>query len=289
MVQCDSVVIPNSIHADNLKQMMRKVEDDIITFLATFKPTMNDSTEDSSVALELVGYMQLVSELKEQLQDSEAALTKAQAREAVTEAECNSVKKILSKTNEKFEKQQENLSISTKALAKLKKVAEESELTAESYLKVIEGKDGLLETLRSEIEKVDPRLLLPETTNFQNIVNQKDTQIRELREKIEDWAILSNYSVKYIASHYPCCLQLQKLIGSPVSKELSFTDLLLVDPESFPDEIDQFLASHEQLAKQTYEKIQSALSLDTSALTNDIKVLITQSKSELSRRVTFQK
>jgi hypothetical protein len=49
VVQFDSIVIPNSIHADNLRQLMRKVEDDIISqmaLLTNFRNTLNEGEQN---------------------------------------------------------------------------------------------------------------------------------------------------------------------------------------------------------------------------------------------------
>jgi hypothetical protein len=49
VIHCDSLVIQNSVHADNLRQMMRKVEDDVISqmaLLAGLKNTMTESVDD---------------------------------------------------------------------------------------------------------------------------------------------------------------------------------------------------------------------------------------------------
>ena len=53
MVNISSILIPNSIHADNLRQMMRKLEDDIISqmaLLTNLKTSLNDSVGASEDA-----------------------------------------------------------------------------------------------------------------------------------------------------------------------------------------------------------------------------------------------
>ena len=53
MVNISSILIPNSIHVDNLRQMMRKLEDDIISqmaLLTNLKTSLNDSVGASEDA-----------------------------------------------------------------------------------------------------------------------------------------------------------------------------------------------------------------------------------------------
>lgn len=45
VINCDSILVPNSIHPDNLRQMMRKVEDDVIAQMALLSNLKNSLGE----------------------------------------------------------------------------------------------------------------------------------------------------------------------------------------------------------------------------------------------------
>ncbi|KAJ3370288.1 oligomeric, coiled-coil, peripheral membrane protein [Kappamyces sp. JEL0680] len=297
MIKINSIVIPNSIHADNLRQLMRKVEDDIISqmaLLTNLKSSLNDSvgaaSEDAhaqSVANELVGLMQRVNELEGHLRESESELTEAQAREAVMEAECSSIKKILAKTTESLEKHQERVAQLTAALEEegLEKQALEERIAETA--KEIAKKSQEIEFCRQELI-VAQKKGAPDQ-GFPLQLHTLEAQLRIAREALEDWAIISRLSIEVISKHYADWISLQQLLGIPPSPDIFFQEVLSIDPENMSEDMEQFLPAITLLAKQTYDKISSVATLSSKSLALEVKSLVKQLRVDLGRRVTFQR
>jgi hypothetical protein len=293
VVQFDSIVIPNSIHADNLRQLMRKVEDDIISqmaLLTNFRNTLNESVgeQNEDIANELVALLQRIGELESFLREKEADLTETQAKEAVLEAECASVRTILTKTSESLEKHQQDISVLNQSLEeerteklslkqKLKKVEED-------YLE----RQHMIKSLESRLEQSDQRS--NPAAELQSLIYSKDAQLRISKECLEDWAIISRLSLETLSKFYSNWLLLEHLLNVRTpSPEIQFSELLDFDPESLPDELDQFLSAIALLSRQTYEKLSLTSHLNSDSITADLKSEFRKLKADVSRRVTFQK
>ena len=291
MVHFDSIVIPNSIHADNLRQMMRKVEDDIISQMALLSnlKSLNDSVgiasdDAQTVAHELVELLQRISDLEIIIRESESELTQVQAREAVVEAECNSVKKILSKTTESLEQHQSYLHAANE---NLKKEKSEKKSLDEQNVRLQRDLDEQALSIKVLMERnlQQSRIITPEL-GVQNILH---SQLRVCREALEDWAIISKLSIDLLSKCYADLLQIQVLVGMNQNPEISCHNILALEIESIPDDLDQFLPIISVLIKQTYEKVVAMGAISSNGIINEVKGQFKVMKHELGNRISFQR
>jgi chromosome segregation ATPase len=287
MVHFDSVLIPQSTQPDNLRQMMRRVEDDIISQMAllqNFKTSLSESTgasEDAqTIAGELVSLIQRVSELEQTIRDYESDLTEAQAREAIVEADRNSVRVLLNKTTEALEKEQLAVNRLTNELQNCQRFSQNLQdqlsATTRDLDDVQEQLVDLQKQPRNEVDPALPTLLLT-----------KETLLRRSREALEDWAIISRLTLEQLSNHFRSWSRLQKFAKSPKSFEISFDELLQTDPELFPEEMDAFLSSVSYLIKQTYNKITLSNQLLPNTLSSTLEELITTIQTETAQKITF--
>lgn len=284
-----------SVHADNLRQLMRKVEDDIISQMALLsnyklnESVGNNSEEAQSVAHEMVILMQRIGDLENHLKDIEAELTESQAKEAVSEAELLSAKKLLSKTTESLLRYQEQVSLLKKEL--------EGEKTASLRLKQeVQSTHSKIGTLESKISSLEVQTIQKSTTPLTSdeanalLLHTKDAQLRVSKEVMEDWAIISRLSLNTLAKNYADWIELQQLMGIvPLNVDVSCQDILNIDPERISDDIEQFLPSITTLAKQTYEKVMIMSLLSSSSIVSAVKMRFQQMKTDISKRIAFER
>lgn len=296
IVHLNSIVIPDSIHSDNLQQMMRKVEDDIISqmaLLANLKALHESvggagSSEDAqSVAHEMVGLLQRISELELVIKEAEAELTQVQAKEAVVEAECNSVKKILSKTTESLEQHQSSLRSLNEELEREKSQKQGLEEQCARLKKMHEEKNVAIRGFEERILQ-QSRKTMPDQ-GLQLLLHSKDSQLRVCRDALEDWAIISKLSVDFMSKCYTDFSQIQSTLGMNPNPEISCRDILALEVESLPEELDPFLAVMTVLIKQTYEKVVAMAVMSSSAIALELRTQFKAMKFDLGKRITFQK
>ncbi|KAI8897515.1 hypothetical protein BC833DRAFT_649501 [Globomyces pollinis-pini] len=300
MINCDSIVIPDSVHSDNLRQMMRKVEDDVISqmaLLSSLKASLSESTggasdEAQTVAVEIVSLLQRVTDLDAHLRDCEAELTQVQAREAVLDDENTSIKVLLTKSETDLQKIQ---STNTELVQKIESETKER-IEIEQQLKSLSSesdqKQQLVDELQVKITALESRPRNEQTVSemllLQGIVQTKSMQISAFKEGIEDWAIVSRLAIEQFSQHYQYWNILHELSNRPESYTIHFQDILDVDPELFPEDLDQFLMASNQLCRQTYDRIMSITNCSPMALANEMKSLFKQYQMNLGRRITFQ-
>ena len=232
--------------------------------------------------------LQRIGELEAVLRDKEADLTETQAKEAVLEAECASVRTILTKTSESLEKHQLDIAALNSTLQgenMEKKSLQEKLLKAqEDYSE----RQKVIESLELRLEQSDQRT--HPNAELQSLVYTKDAQLRVSKEALEDWAIISRLSLETLSKFYSDWLQVEKLVNLQAhSPEIQFSELLNFDPETLPEEVDQFLSTIALLSRQTYEKLTLASHLNSSSIVAELKIQFAQVRADISKRVTFQK
>jgi chromosome segregation ATPase len=268
--------------------MMRKVEDDIISQMAllqNFKASLSESTgasEDAqTIAGELVSLIQRVSELEQTIRDYESDLTEAQAREAVVEADRNSVRVLLSKTTEALEKEQLAVNKLSNELQNCQRFSQtlQDQLTATTR-DLDDVQEQLVELQKQPRNEVDP--------SIPTMLLTKETLLRRSREALENWAIISRLTLEQLSNHFRSWSRLHKFAKTTSkSFEISFDELLQTDPELFPEEMDAFLSSISYLIKQTYNKITLSNQLLPSTLSAALEEVITTCQNETAQKITF--
>jgi DNA repair exonuclease SbcCD ATPase subunit len=287
MVHFDSLLIPNSIQPDNLRQMMRKVEDDIISRMAllqSFRTSLSESTaasEDAqSIAAELVSLIQRVSDLEQSLRDCESDLTEAQAREAIIEADRNSVRVLLNKTTQALEKEQQSVNKLNTEIESCQRNVQ----TLQDQLAISNRDLDDIQTQLVDYQNEPPRSADP---TLPTLLLTKESLLRRSREALEDWSIVSRLTLEHLSSHFKGWARLQPFSNVSKSFDISFEELLQTDPDSFPDEMDSFLSSVSFLIKQTYNKVTLANQSSPLALSKSLEDTMMKLKSESAQRISF--
>jgi hypothetical protein len=221
------------------------------------------------------------------LRDQEGELTEAQAREAIVEAECTSVKKILSKTTEALEKHQETVI----TLKEESKILTDTKIELESRVNSLnrekESSQVLILKLHEQLGELQQReggekALMGKIQNFQ-------IQIQNARESLEDWVIITKMALEVIAKHYKDWLSIQQMANLPQSPEIYFQDIMNVDPGGLSQDFDLYLGTLSALARQTYGKIGSVSALSSTNITLNLKTQLTGLRSELGSRLSFRR
>ncbi|KAJ3254343.1 hypothetical protein HK103_007225 [Boothiomyces macroporosus] len=298
VVHFDSILIPDSIHADNLRQLMRKVEDDVISqmaLLASYKASLSDSVgasnEAQTVANEIVTLLQKINDLENQLRENEVELTRVQAHEAVLEAECNSVNILLEKKSEIEVKQKEELT------ALISEITAQKESIEKFEAKVTELEDSLHESknnnadLEKKLQEQHFKVVNnPEVNALQTLVHEKDSKLIAYKNAVEDWAIVARLCIEQFEIQYTQWNALDSLLKSPSNAyKLKFSDVLDIDIETFPEDLDQYLTATNSLMKSIYDKAMQISSVSPANTITEFKESYNFFKTEIYRRISFQR
>lgn len=213
------------------------------------------------MAHELVTLIQKVNDLELALRDTENAWTESQAREAIVEAECNSVKALLIRSTETLNAEQNKVNELESQLNALKLSKNELEVK-------FSGSNALAGEQKM---------------STQNLIHAKESLLRRSREVLEDWAIISRLAMEQFSLHCSCWSQLQTNI------DISFETILQIDPETFPEEMDMFLPAMIELTKQTYEKIMAISRIKPKDIVSGLISQMECTKKELLQRISFQR
>ncbi|KAJ3270043.1 hypothetical protein HDV01_000591 [Terramyces sp. JEL0728] len=298
VVHFDSILIPDSIHADNLRQIMRKVEDDVISqmaLLASYKASLSDSVgasnEAQTVANEIVTLLQKINDLEGQLRENEVELTRVQAHEAVLEAECNSVNILLEKKSEIESNQKQEIETLSNEIESQKQ-----------NIEAVQAKVNTLETnlleaqtnssdLEKKLQEQHSKILNnPQVNALQTMVHEKDSKLIAYKNALEDWAIVARLCIEQFEIQYSQWNILDAILKTPSNSfRLKFSDLLDVDIESFPEDLDQYLGAMSSLMKSIYDKSMQISSTSPVNIVAELKDSYNHFKTEIYRRISFQR
>ncbi|KAI8912443.1 hypothetical protein EDD86DRAFT_201364 [Gorgonomyces haynaldii] len=231
--------ISSSPQIDDLRRMMRLVEDDVIAqmaVIADFESNTKLSQGGQTVANEMVNLFQRVGELENILHDEEDLLTVTQAREAVLEADLESTKKLLEKTQRDLEackRQYEQLQKRTQEDPK--KIPREWQLL---HLKAREQLDDLCIVLRLSMEQLEVFLesmfelatsLAPSRVNEQ-LDHFSFKQVMELSINDTDFESLLQTTQEFAKQSYEKIMKLEHLHQREVVSDIKLNyETLAVD------------------------------------------------------------
>jgi hypothetical protein len=222
--------------------------------------------------------MKKVEDLEAHLADAEAEITEMQAREAIVEAEFKAVKVLLDKTRSALEDEQ--IMVKTVQEAKLTMEVEKKSLIVE-----LEEAKSALNSSKSAAEDASNQKKLELT---QALIHTKDIQLRHAKEILEDWAMISRLMIEHLSENFKAWSEFVDLVPPSFTfTTINFDEVLRIDFEEFPSEMEAFLSAMNSLVKDIYDITLDVSHFQVKETSIAVKESFMQLKSKYQNRISF--